>query len=220
MKRYALLLPLALLFLYGCGGKKAEKSKVSDMKTETTEAPAQTAPQTTPPETPGSGDEVAVISTKFGDMVIEFYPDVAPNHVANFKKLAKSGFYDGCTFHRVIPNFMIQGGDPLSKDNDRSNDGKGGPGYSINAEFNARKHLRGTLSMARGQDPNSASSQFFICVASIPHLDGQYTIFGQVIKGLEVIDKIVNVPRDERDNPLDPVVMTKVSIVPRSQAVL
>jgi len=145
--------------------------------------------------------EVAVISTKFGDMVIEFYDKEAPNHVKNFKKLASSGFYNGCTFHRVIPGFMIQGGDPNSKDDDRSNDGMGGPGYTINAEFNSIHHDRGIVSMARLMDPNSAGSQFFIVVSDYRSLDKKYTVFGKVIEGMKVADKIVAVPRDKRDNP-------------------
>ncbi len=152
-----------------------------------------------------------------GEIVLEFFPDVAPQHVNNFKKLARAGFYDGITFHRVIPGYIIQGGDPNSRDDDRSNDGLGGPGYTIPAEFNDRPHLRGTLSMARGQDPNSAGSQFFICLRPAPLLDGKYTVFGQVIKGIDVVDRIANVPRDIRDNPLEPIPMEKVTIVPRSQ---
>jgi peptidyl-prolyl cis-trans isomerase B (cyclophilin B) len=159
--------------------------------------------------------EVAVIETRFGEIVLEFFPDVAPGHVANFKKLASEGFYDGCTFHRVIPGFVIQGGDPNSKDDDRSNDGMGGPGYTIDAEFNSRKHERGTLSMARGMDPNSAGSQFFICVKKQPALDGKYTVFGRVIEGMDVVDKIVSVKRDAKDNPVEPVPMEKVTIEKR-----
>ncbi len=150
----------------------------------------------------------AVIDTKFGRIVIKFFPELAPNHVANFKKLAKKGFYNGTTFHRVIPGFMIQGGDSNSKDDDRSNDGSGGPGYTINAEFNKTDHKRGVLSMARSTDPNSAGSQFFICVNHAPHLNGQYTAFGEVVEGLDVVDKIVSQPRDSRDNPLKKVTMT------------
>jgi peptidyl-prolyl cis-trans isomerase B (cyclophilin B) len=164
------------------------------------------------------GDSVAVIETKFGNIVLEFFPDVAPGHVANFKKLAESGFYNGCTFHRVIPGFMIQGGDPNSKDADLSNDGMGGPGYTIKAEFNKKPHLRGALSMARTSDPNSAGSQFFICVADCHQLDNQYTVFGQVIKGMDAVDKIVNLPRNSNDNPGKDSTMKKVSIVPRAQA--
>ena len=157
----------------------------------------------------------AVIETKFGEMEIEFLPDKAPGHVKNFLDLAGKGFYDGTTFHRVIPGFMIQGGDPNSKDADRTNDGLGGSGSNVPAEFNANKHLRGTVSMARAQDPNSASSQFFICVKPTPFLDGQYSVFGQVLEGMDVVDKIVAVPRDARDNPLDKVVMEKVTIEKR-----
>ena len=165
---------------------------------------------------PNDSKEVAVIETKFGKIAFEFAPTVAPNHVKNFKKLAKTGFYDGTTFHRVIPGFMIQGGDPNTRDDDRRNDGTGSPGYLIDAEFNNRKHERGVVSMARGGDPNSAGSQFFICVAKQPSLDDKYTIFGQVLKGMEVADQIVKQQRDGRDNPLDRIEM-KVSIVDRSK---
>ena len=158
-----------------------------------------------------SDRQIAVIETNFGNIVIQLYPDVAPGHVENFVKLAQDGFYDGTTFHRVIPDFMIQGGDPNSKDDDRSNDGQGGPGYTINAEFSDKPHKRGILSMARAQDPNSAGSQFFIVVADSNFLDGQYTVFGEVIEGMDVADKIVNVKRDGNDNPLEKVTM-KVTI--------
>jgi peptidyl-prolyl cis-trans isomerase B (cyclophilin B) len=158
-----------------------------------------------------SNRQIAVIETNFGNIVIQLFPDVAPGHVENFVKLAQDGFYDGSTFHRVIPGFMIQGGDPNSKDEDRSNDGQGGPGYTINAEFSDVPHKRGILSMARAQDPNSAGSQFFIVVADSNFLDGQYTVFGEVIEGMDVADKIVNVERDSMDNPLEKVTM-KVTI--------
>ena len=158
-----------------------------------------------------SDGQIAVIETNFGNIVIQLFPDVAPGHVENFVKLAQDGFYDGSTFHRVIPGFMIQGGDPNSKDEDRSNDGQGGPGYTINAEFSDVPHKRGILSMARAQDPNSAGSQFFIVVADSNFLDGQYTVFGEVIEGMDVADKIVNVERDGMDNPLEKVTM-KVTI--------
>lgn len=143
----------------------------------------------------------AVIETKFGNIELKFFPDVAPNHVNNFIELAKKGFYDGTTFHRVIPGFMIQGGDPNSKSPDKSTHGMGGPGYSVKAEFNAMPHKRGTLSMARSASPDSAGSQFFICVAAAPFLDRQYTVFGEVVSGMEVADKIVSQPRDSKDNP-------------------
>lgn len=144
----------------------------------------------------------------WGDIVLKFYPDVAPNHAMNFCKLAAQNFYDGTTFHRVIPGFMIQGGDPNSKNPDRSNHGMGGPGYHIKAEFNNKPHKRGVLSMARAQDPDSAGSQFFICVADASFLDGQYTAFGEVVSGLELVDRVVNAKRDGRDNPLERIEMT------------
>ncbi len=143
----------------------------------------------------------ATIETKFGNMELRFFPEVAPNHVNNFIELAKKGFYDGTTFHRIIPGFMIQGGDPNSKNPDKSKHGMGGPGYTVKAEFNDRPHKKGTLSMARAGHPDSAGSQFFICVADAPFLNKQYTVFGEVVSGMEVADKIVNQPRDAKDNP-------------------
>ncbi len=157
-------------------------------------------------------DTRAVVETKFGNIEIRFFPEVAPNHVNNFIELAKKGFYDGTTFHRVIPGFMIQGGDPNSKSPDRSRHGMGGPGYAVKAEFNNKPHKRGTLSMARAANPDSAGSQFFICVADAPFLDKQYTVFGEVASGMEVADKIVSQPRDRADNPNERVEM-KVRIV-------
>ena len=176
--------------------------------------------------------KVAVISTKFGDMVVEFFPDVAPMHVENFQILAEEGYYNGTTFHRVIPGFMIQGGDPNSKDLDRMNDGTGGragkffgigrendpESWTVPAEFNDTPHQRGTLSMARSQNIDSGSSQFFICHDNAPFLDGQYTVFGQLISGIEVVDEIINSERDPRDNPIDRVEMT-VSLVDKSEAI-
>ena len=176
--------------------------------------------------------KVAVISTKFGDMVVEFFPDVAPKHVENFQILAEEGYYNGTTFHRVIPGFMIQGGDPNSKDLDRMNDGTGGragkffgigrendpESWTVPAEFNDTPHQRGTLSMARSQNIDSGSSQFFICHDNAPFLDGQYTVFGQLLSGIEVVDEIVNSERDPRDNPLDRVEMT-ISLVDKSEAI-
>lgn len=153
----------------------------------------------------------AVIETKYGNIELRFFPDVAPNHVNNFIELAQKGFYDETVFHRVIPGFMIQGGDPNSKSTDRSRHGTGNPGYAVKAEFNDKKHKRGILSMARSSDPDSAGSQFFICVADAFFLDKKYTVFGEVVKGIEVADKIVNQPRDSRDNPLERIEM-KVKI--------
>lgn len=156
--------------------------------------------------------KTALLDTSMGKITIELFSDVAPNHVENFKKLSRSGFYDGTTFHRVIPGFMIQGGDPNSKDDDRSNDGRGGPGYTVDAEFSDIKHVRGVVSMARSSDPNSAGSQFFIVVRDSTHLDGQYTAFGKVIEGMDAVDQIVSTPRDARDNPIKKVVIEKVTI--------
>jgi peptidyl-prolyl cis-trans isomerase B (cyclophilin B) len=166
----------------------------------------------TPEEVQKMSETSAMIETKFGSIELRFFPEVAPNHVKNFIELAKKGFYDGTTFHRVIPGFMIQGGDPNSKNPDRSKHGFGGPGYTLKAEFNEKPHKRGTLSMARSQDPDSAGSQFFICVANSPRLDGHYTVFGEVISGMDVGDKIVSQPRDRVDNPLEKIEI-KVKII-------
>lgn len=150
----------------------------------------------------------AVIETKYGRIELVFYPDIAPRHVENFLSLARSGFYDGTIFHRVIPGFMIQGGDPNTKGEDKSRYGTGGPGHKVKAEFSDRAHKRGILSMARSSDPDSAGSQFFIVVKDSAFLDGQYTVFGAVINGMEVADQIVALERDSRDNPLERVEMT------------
>ena len=161
-----------------------------------------------------SAQEIAVIETKFGKIEMELFADKAPGHVKNFKDLAKTGFYDGTIFHRVIPGFMIQGGDPNTKSDDRATHGMGGPGHAINAEFNDTLHKRGILSMARSQDPNSAGSQFFIVVKKSSFLDGKYTAFGKVLSGMAVADQIVNAPRDKRDNPDERIEM-KVKVVNR-----
>ena len=151
----------------------------------------------------------AIIDTKFGSMEIRFFPDKAPKHVENFIKLAKSGFYNGTIFHRVIPGFMIQGGDPNTKDKDKTAMyGMGGPGYKVKAEFNERSHKRGIVSMARSQHPDSAGSQFFIVVKDSTFLDRKYTVFGEVINGMPVADKIVSQKRDPRDKPLERIEMT------------
>ena len=161
-----------------------------------------------------SAQEIAVIETKFGKIEMELFADKAPGHVKNFKDLAKKGFYDGTIFHRVIPGFMIQGGDPNNKSDDRATHGMGGPGHSIQAEFNDTPHKRGILSMARSQNPNSAGSQFFIVVKKSSFLDGKYTAFGKVLSGMAVADQIVNAPRDKRDNPDERIEM-KVKVVNR-----
>jgi peptidyl-prolyl cis-trans isomerase B (cyclophilin B) len=184
------------------------------------------------------------LSTDAGDVLLEMTPEVAPGHVANFLHLGSTGFYTGTTFHRVIPGFMIQGGDPLSKNGTRTDDGTGGPewtdvltaeeyakvqevvamlearGYAglpsqaaVKAEFNKTSHLRGVLSMARSQSPDSGGSQFFICVADASQLDGKYTAFGKVVTGLETVDEIVSADRDRNDNPLQPVHVTGFEVV-------
>ena len=165
-------------------------------------------------------DEVAVIKTSEGEMIAEFWPDVAPNTVENFKKLARSGFYDGTAFHRIVKGFMIQGGDPLTKDPAKeSRYGTGDPGYKIKAEFNDRSHERGVLSMARSSDPDSAGSQFFICLANVSRLDHQYTTFGKLIKGDDVLGKIGDIEvttsdSGERSKPTKRVTVESIKIVP------
>jgi peptidyl-prolyl cis-trans isomerase B (cyclophilin B) len=167
-----------------------------------------------------STNEVAVIKTSEGEMIAEFWPDVAPNTVENFKKLARSGFYDGTAFHRIVKGFMIQGGDPLTKDPTKeSRYGTGDPGYKIKAEFNDRSHERGVLSMARSNDPDSAGSQFFICLANVSRLDHQYTTFGKLIKGDDVLGKIGDVEvtmsgSGERSKPTKRVTVESIKIVP------
>jgi cyclophilin family peptidyl-prolyl cis-trans isomerase len=158
-----------------------------------------------------------VLVTNYGEMTVAFRPEKAPRHVENFLKLCKSGFYDGTKFHRVIRDFMIQGGDPNTR-NDAAPEtwGNGGPGYSIDAEFNDLRHLRGTLSMARTTDPNSAGSQFFLVHKDSPHLDGQYSAFGNIVKGADVLDRIANVPVGGPQNslPIEPVILESAVLLP------
>ena len=188
---------LGIGLLTGCGGKAEVKPVV-------------------PPSAPGPK---AIIKTKFGDIHIKLYPDVAPNHVENFIKLAKSGFYDGTIFHRVIPGFMIQGGDPNTKNSLRKDTyGQGGPKDEkgnpilLKAEFSDIPHKRGIVSMARANEPDTAGSQFFVVVEPSPFLDGKYTVFGEVVKGLGVADKIVSVAKNDHDLPNERIEMT-VTIV-------
>ena len=195
IKSNIILLAICLAIV-GCGTKKENKESVMDK-------------------------EIAVISTKFGDIKLEFFDEIAPKHVESFKLHAQNGYYDGTIFHRVIPGFMIQGGDPLSKSEDKSRHGTGGNAakyfgigdensestWDLPAEFSATPHERGILSMARSQNPDSGGSQFFICVADARFLDNQYTVFGKVVSGMDVVDSIVNAPRDARDNPDDRIEM-------------
>ena len=162
-----------------------------------------------------SKEDYAIISTSYGDMTVQFFEGAAPKHVESFKEHVNNGFYNGTIFHRVIPGFMIQGGDPNTKGENKASYGTGGHAakyygigneedsktWNLPAEFNNIKHSRGILSMARSNDPNSGGSQFFICAATVPHLNGKYTVFGQVVEGDEIIDQIINLPRDARDNP-------------------
>ena len=152
------------------------------------------------------------IETNMGKILFKLLPELAPETVRNFEDLARKGFYDGTLFHRVIPGFMIQGGDPNTKTGDRSSWGMGGPGYMVKAEFSPRSHLRGIVSMARAQDPDSAGSQFFIVVADSTFLDRQYTVFGEVTEGMEVADKIVSLDRDGSDCPLSEAKMLRVTV--------
>jgi peptidyl-prolyl cis-trans isomerase B (cyclophilin B) len=178
-----------------------------------TEEKKETSPVST-------SNEVAVIKTSEGEMVVQFWTDAAPNTIENFKKLARQGFYDGTVFHRIVKGFMIQGGDPNSKDPAKeSSYGQGGPGYEIKAEFNNHSHDRGVISMARGPDPDSAGSQFFICLAPVRRLDGQYTTFGKLIKGADVLEKIGDTPvtnngMGEVSKPTKRVLIESVKIVP------
>jgi len=153
----------------------------------------------------------ALIKTNFGDIKIKLLPEIAPETVRNFITLTKSSFYDGTLFHRVIPKFMIQGGDPNTKESDKSVWGQGGPGYNLKAEFNSRSHLRGIVSMARSTDPDSAGSQFFIVTSDSTFLDRQYTVFAEVVEGLEIADKIVNLPRDGNDCPKEEAKMLQIT---------
>ena len=154
----------------------------------------------------------ANIETNFGKISFKLMSELAPETVRNFEKLARDGFYNGTLFHRVIPGFMIQGGDPNTKTDNKGSWGAGGPGYSIKAEFSSRSHLRGIVSMARSQDPDSAGSQFFIVTADSTFLDRQYTAFGEVIEGMDIADKIVNLKRDGNDCPLEKVQLIRVTI--------
>ncbi len=204
MRRFLSVLPvtcMVLLLAILTGGAVAEEAKWREFSDD---------------EIRKMADTRAVIETSLGKIELKFYPEVAPNHVDNFITLARQGFYDGTVFHRVIPGFMIQGGDPESKSPDRRRHGTGGPGYRLKAEFSKMKHKRGVLSMARSAHPDSAGSQFFICVADTPWLDGQYTVFGEVVSGLDVVDRIVSQPRDKRDNPIERVEM-KIRIIQPAQ---
>lgn len=218
-------------FAFVCGDSKTENTdtkkqdnttQTQTQNTQTQNTQKKTDSMTTKTDSTDTKDKKdskesnnVVMKTSMGDIEIELLEKDAPLHVANFKKLVKSGFYEGLTFHRVIPSFMIQGGDPNSKDNDRSNDGQGGPGYTVPAEIKA-KHEKGSLAGARLGDAvnpkrESSGSQFYIVTGDASHLDGQYTVFGKVTKGMEIVYKIEKVKRDAADNPIDKVTIDKVS---------
>jgi peptidyl-prolyl cis-trans isomerase B (cyclophilin B) len=219
MRTFTMLSLACLMVFAAC--KRSETQPANQPQKQTTASqPVQKEDpgklQKWPADYPVTGDSVAVIDISIGgqpagEVVAEFYPDKAPNHVRNFKWLADHKFYNGVKFHRVIKGFMIQGGDPTGT-------GGGGPGWALDAEFNDIKHVPGILSMARTNDPNSAGSQFFIMHGTTPHLDGQYSVFGKVIKGLEVVNKIAALPvgGPQNSSPMQEVVMTSVKIVPRS----
>jgi peptidyl-prolyl cis-trans isomerase B (cyclophilin B) len=200
MKTINLLCAFGILFA-------ATATQAEETKTNTPTAPAMSTP---------ANNEIAVIKTTEGDMVVEFWTDAAPKTIENFKTLAKKGFYDGTAFHRVIKGFMIQGGDPLTKDPSKEASwGTGDPGYKIKAEFNDHSHKRGVLSMARSNDPDSAGSQFFICHGDPAFLDHQYTTFGKLIKGDDVLEKIGTTPTHPQDRPDKRMGIISITIVPR-----
>ena len=197
-----------------CSAQDAKPDSKSDAKKEGTKETKKTD------STASKAEEVAILKTSMGEMVVEFWPDVAPKTVENFKSLGRTNFYDGTLFHRIIKGFMIQGGDPNTrKPGMESQWGMGGPGYGVKAEFNSRKHTRGVLSMARSSDPDSAGSQFFICLGDAPFLDGKYTAFGKLIKGDDVLGNLGDVKTGgggEGSRPLTNVVLESVRIVPAS----
>ncbi len=204
MRKPFILSVVLMFFLFGCGKKeevKTEKAKEPPAQVTETKAP-ETKPIISEPIVRDK-NPVVMMETNYGPIEIELYWKDTPKTAENFLKLALSGYYDGLNFHRIIPNFVVQGGDPAG-------DGTGGPGYSIPFEKANTKHLRGSLGMARSQDPNSAGSQFYFCLTDIPRLDGQYVVFGKVIQGMDVVDKIAAVKTGPGDSPVEKVIMTKV----------
>lgn len=209
MKKVIILWVLFAFFLFGCGKKEeVQTERAEEQVEEVTEAEEMTETEEAAKpisQEPIKRDKnpIVVIETNFGAIELELFWDKTPKTAENMLRLVLSGFYDGLTFHRIVPNFVIQGGCPLGN-------GTGGPGYSIDFEQADTKHLRGSLGMARSQDPNSAGSQFYICLKALPNLDGNYVVFGKVVKGLDVVDKIAQVETDPRDMPKEKVIMTKV----------
>ena len=207
----AVLFCLVLLYVFGCSSdtcKTLSENEINELLAKVQAAPLEDV----------AGNEVAVLETNYGTMVISFFPDIAPEHSKAFKRLVATGYYDCTRFHRIVQNFVIQGGDILTRDDDPNNDGSGGPGYTLPAEFSDMPHDKGVVSMARkGGDDNSAGSQFFICLsrAGTRALDGQYTVFGKLVDGLDVLDKIAavkTVPQrgsGEPSQPVEPVFIKK-----------
>ena len=224
MKKIITLILILGLFEMSCGKTKKEQIVAVEKKEIVNNISQEKN------ESEENKIDVAVISTFYGDLVVSFFENAAPKHVESFKMHVKNGFYDGTIFHRVIPGFMIQGGDPNTKGDNKSSYGTGGHAakyfgfgdeaepktWDLPAEFSKISHKRGVLSMARSTSPNSGGSQFFICAADAPHLDGQYSVFGQVVEGDNVIEQIVNLPKDARDNPNQRVEM-KIRLEKRSQ---
>jgi len=209
----------AIALVLACSPATNDNTTKTESGSTTTEAVATntTASNTTASEEKPMSyyeNKVAELHTSAGEIDIRFFPDVAPNHVKNFIDLAEKGFYNGTKFHRVIPGFMIQGGDPNTISGPPQTWGTGGSPQTVNAEFSSIPHKRGIVSMARSNDPNSASSQFFIMVAEYPSLNGKYSVFGQVTKGMDVADKIVSAPRDANDRPNDPTTIESIKIRP------
>jgi peptidyl-prolyl cis-trans isomerase B (cyclophilin B) len=211
-----LLMTVALTACAQTGESTQTDTATTTSATETTSSAAETTTSDAPAEQEKSmsqyENKVAEIHTSAGQIDIRFYPDVAPNHVKNFIDLAEKGFYNGTKFHRVIPGFMIQGGDPNTKTDNTSMWGTGGSGTNVKGEFSTVKHTRGIVSAARSQSRDSASSQFFIMVADYPSLDGEYSVFGQVTKGMDVADKIVSAPKGMNDRPNNPTSIDKIVI--------
>ncbi|MDZ7364075.1 MAG: peptidylprolyl isomerase [candidate division KSB1 bacterium] len=209
---FSILLIIFIVAMLGCGRKASQPLTADEIRILIDKVKAA-------PLVEVADDEVAVIATDLGRIVLELYPKVAPNHCRHFKRLANNGFYDGTKFHRVVPGFVIQGGDILSRDANPANDGTGDPGYTLPAEFSNIPHERGILSMARkGYSVDTAGSQFFICVGPAHQLDGQYTVFGRVIEGMEVVDKIVAAASPHQtEMPANPIVMNKVKVMKRHE---
>jgi cyclophilin family peptidyl-prolyl cis-trans isomerase len=205
-----------LMFAMACAQTGTEGTTAQTETVGTTTAAEATAPMASATTEEKSMSEyenkVAELHTSAGEIHIRFFPDVAPNHVKNFLDLAQKGFYDGTKFHRVIPGFMVQGGDPNTISGDPATWGTGGAEGNVKAEFNTISHRRGIVSMARAQHPDSASSQFFIVVSDSPFLDRQYSVFGEVTRGMEVADKIVSAPKGANDRPNNPVSISKIVI--------